>query len=156
MEKVISINIKKKEDYVSKFNDNILSRELSEYIMDEYKSFDIRDNFHIEISSKYNMNDDEKEKISSMIRANFGTEVSEMLTRRKRTICMDFVTMAIAIIALVFYLIISDIPILSEFILVFSWVLIWESTYNLIFGRINKSINIERRTRLTSCKIIFK
>ena len=156
MGKIISINIKKKEDYASKFNDNSLSRELSEYIMEEYKGFDIRDNFHIEISSDYEMDDEEKDSVASMIRANFGTEISKMLIKKKRTIYFDILTVALAVIALVFYLVSSDIPILSEFILVFSWVLIWESAYDLIFGRINNKIDIERRRRLTTCKIIFK
>ena len=50
MENIIKINIKKKEDYVSKFNDNILSRELSNYIIDEHKSINIKDKFHIEVT----------------------------------------------------------------------------------------------------------
>lgn len=156
MNKVISINIKKKEDYVSKFNDNSLSRELSEYIMEEYKSFNIRDDFYIEISSKYEMDDEERDNIASMIRSNFGTEVSEMLIKRKRIIYFDIITIILAVIALMFYLVSSDIPILSEFILIFSWVLIWESAYDFMFGRINNKIDIERRKRLTTCKIIFK
>lgn len=153
---VIKINLKKKEDYTSKYNDNSLSKELSDYIMEEYKSFDIKSDFYIEINSSYEMNDNEKEKIVSMIRANFGTEISEMMTNRRREIKFDIFTVALAIIALVFYLFSSDIPILSEFILVFSWVLIWESAYNLIFGSMENKVNLERRKRLTTCKIIFK
>ena len=41
MDNVIKVNIIKKEDYVSKFNDNILSRDLSNYIIDEHKCFNI-------------------------------------------------------------------------------------------------------------------
>lgn len=156
MDNVINVNIKKKEDYTSKFNDNILSKELSNYIMEEYKSFDIRENFYIEITSEYVMDNFEKDKIIDMIRANFGTEISEMIYRRKRAIRMDIITFVFAIIALSFYLFSSDIPILSEFILVFSWVLIWESVYNLIFVGFNNKIDIERRKKLTNCKIIFK
>lgn len=156
MDKIISITIKKKEDYVSKFNNHIISKELSEYIMDEYKGIDIRNDFCIEISSEYKMSEEEQEKLASMIRANFGTEVSEMLVKRRKSIHFNIVTVMLAIIALLFYIISSDIPILSEFILVFCWVLIWESTYDLIFGRINNKIDIERRKRLTTCKIIFK
>ena len=40
MDNVIRINIKKNGDYVSKFNDNILSKELSNYIMEEYNKSD--------------------------------------------------------------------------------------------------------------------
>lgn len=154
--KVIKINLKCKEDYTSKFNDDCLSNELSEYIMEEYKSIDIRDNFYIEITPLYKIDNMEKDKIVDMIRANFGTEISELINKRRREIKIDIITVILAIIALIFYLFSSDIPILSEFILVFSWVLIWESSYNLIFGSMDNKINLERRKKLTNCKIIFK
>ena len=156
MENIIKINIKKKEDYVSKFNDNILSRELSNYIIDEHKSFSIKDSFHIEVTTDYEMNEKEKEKFVDMIRHNYGTEISEMISKRKRSIFMDIITLLLAGIALVFYLLSSDVPILSEFILVFSWVLIWESMYNLIFGGFTNKIDIERRRKITECKVLFK
>lgn len=102
------------------------------------------------------MNDNEKDKLVEMIRSNFGTEISELIIRRKKAIRMDIVTIFLAVLALIFYLLSSDIPILSEFILVFSWVLIWESAYNLLFGSFTNKIDIERRKQLTNCKIIFE
>lgn len=156
VDKVIKINIRKKEDYVSKFNDDILAKDLSNYIMEEYKSFNIKKNFYIEISSDYDIASSEKDKITSMIRANFGTEISELMEYRKKTVYMDAIILIFGIIALVFYLFSSNIPILSEFILVFSWVLIWESAYNLIFGGFSNRIDIKRRKNLTNCKIVFK
>ena len=86
MKKIISINIKKKEDYVSKFNDNILSKELSDYIMEECKGYPLTSNICIEITSDYNMNEFEKNKIVDMIRSNFGTEISELMFFRKKNI----------------------------------------------------------------------
>ena len=156
MKNVIRVNIKKKEDYVSKFNDDSLSKDISEYILEECKSFNIKEDFNIEISSDYDMDDLEKNKIVDMIRAYFGVEISELITKRRKTIYMDIVTFLLAVLALIVYLIISDVPILSEFILVFSWVLIWESTYNLIFGSITNKMDIIRRKKITNCKIIFK
>jgi len=153
---VIKINIKKKEDYVSKFNDDILSKEISEYILEECKSFNIKEDFNIMISSDYDMNDLEKNKIVDMIRTYFGVEISELISKRRKTIYMDIITVLLAVFALIVYLIISDVPILSEFILVFSWVLIWESAYNLIFGSITNKMDIIRRKKITNCKILFK
>ena len=156
MENSIKINIKKKEDYVSKFNDNTLSKEISEYILDECKSFNISEDFNILISSNYVMDVFEKNKIVDMIRSYFGVEIGELVKKRRRTIYMDIITFLLAVFALIVYLIISNVPILSEFILVFSWVLIWESAYNLIFGSITNKMDIIRRKKITSCKILFK
>ena len=156
MSNVIKINIKKKEDYVSRYNDDILSKDLSNYIIEEYKTVNLKEDFYIEISSDYDIGGSEKDKIISMIRANFGTEISELTEQRKKTIIMDAIILLFGIIALVIYLFCISIPVLSEIILVFSWILIWESAYNLIFGSFSNSLNITRRKKLTDCKIIFK
>lgn len=156
MKKIISINIKNREDYVSKFNDNILSKELSNYIIEEYKGYPLNSNISIEITSDYIMDNLEKDKIIDMIRANFGTEIGELIYFRKKNIIMDFILIIFGIISLVFYMFSNNIAILSELILVFSWVLIGESVYNLLFTGIINRVDIERKRKLTNCEIIFK
>ena len=156
MENVIKININKREDYISKFNDNSLSKELSDYIIEEYKSFNVKESFYIEISSDYDMGGSEKEKIVDMIRANFGTELSDLIDYRRRTIYMDAIIMFFGVIALEFYLFSSNVPVLSEVILVFSWMLVGESLYNLIFTGFSNKIDMLRRKNLVNCKIVFK
>lgn len=42
MEKIINIHIKEKEDYVNKYNNSILSYQLSNYILEETKGIDIK------------------------------------------------------------------------------------------------------------------
>ena len=156
MNNVIRINIKNREDYVSKYNDNILSKDLSNYIMDECKSFNIKESFYIKITSDYDMGGSEKEDIASMIRANFGIELSELIERRKITLYMDAIILLFGIIALVFYLHSSNIPILSEIILVISWLLVGESFSNLVFTGFSNKIDMLRRKKLVNCKIIFE
>lgn len=156
MERIISINIKKKEDYVSKFNDNCLSKELSDYIIEECKGYPLNSNMCIEITSDYKMDDLEKSKIVDMIRANFGTEISELIFFRKKNIIIDFILILFGILSLLFYMFSYDNVILSELILVFSWVLIGESVYNLLFTGIINKIDIERKRKITNCEIIFK
>lgn len=156
MKNVIKINIRKKEDYTSKFNDDILSSELSNYIMDECRGFSLNSNIRLEITSKYAMNDSEKNKLVDMIRSNFGNDVSEILLYRKKGIIIDFLMIGFGAFALIFYIFSSDIPILSELILIFSWILIGESLYNLIFTGFSNMIDMKRRKKLTNCDIIFK
>lgn len=156
MKKVICINIKNKEDYISKFNDNILSKELRDYIMEECKGYPLNSNMCIEITSDYKMNDLEKDKIVDMIRANFGIEISELMFLRKKNIIMDFILILFGILSLLFYMFSYNNVILSELILVFSWVLIGESVYNLLFTGIINKVDIERKRKITNCEIIFK
>lgn len=156
MENIIKININKKEDYINKYNNKNLSKDLSNYIINEYKTFNIKNKFHIEITSNYKMEEEEKEKLISMIRANFGTEISEIKEYRNKTNTINTIILIIGIILLILYEVSLNLTILSEFILVFSWILIWESLYNFIFGTFINKIDIKRRKNLTNCKIIFK
>lgn len=156
MKNIININIKKKEDYVSKFNENILSNELSNYIMEECRGYALKSDIYIEITSEYNMDNLEKDNLVNMIRATFGNEISEMLIYRRRHIIIDFLMIVFGTFALIFYLLSSNIPILSEMILIFSWILIGESVYNLIFTGFNNIVNMKRKRKLTNCEIIFK
>lgn len=156
MNNIIKINIKKKDDYVSKYNDDILSKELSNYIIEESRIFHLKSNICIEVTSNYDMDDLEKEKFINMIRTNFSNEIKEMLFYRKKNIIIDFFMFIFGIISLIIYFISSSIPVLSEFILVFSWVLIWESAHNLIFSGFSNKVEIERKKMITNCMIVFK
>ena len=156
MDNVIKVSIIKKEDYVSKFNANILSNDFCNYILDECKRYPLNSDFSIEVSSFYTMDETEKNNLENMIKTTFGNDVSEMLFTRKRYIIADFLILGFGIISLIFYLFISDIPVLSEFTLVFSWILIWESAHNLIFTGLSNKIDIERRKKIANCKIMFK
>ena len=156
MNNIIKINIKKKDDYVSKYNDDILSKELSNYIIEESRIFPLKSNICIEVTSNYDMDDLEKEKFINMIRTNFSNEIKEMLFYRKKNIIIDFFMFIFGIISLIIYFISSSIPVLSEFILVFSWVLIWESAHNLIFSGFSNKVEIERKKMITNCMIVFK
>lgn len=155
MANVIKVTLNNKNDYVSKFNDDILSKDLNEYILEECKEYGFNSEIVIEITCKYDIDTAERQKIVDMIRSSFGNEISEMLVYRKRNIHIDIVIFLTGIIAVSFYLFFSNVKIISELILVISWVLIWEGVHNLIFEGLKNRIDIERKKRLTRCKIIF-
>lgn len=156
MANIIKINLNEKNDYVSKFNNNILSSELNQYILEECKGYSLGSEIVMEISCNYEMNSNEKGKIIDMIRSSFGTEISEMLVNRKRNIIIDIFVFIAGIFAIIANIIFSDFPIISEFTLVVSWVLIWEGVHDLIFHGFKNKVDIERKRQLTKCKIIFK
>ena len=156
MDNVIKITLKKKEDYISKFNENIISAELSSYILEECRGYKLNDDIIIEIYSEYKMAAAEKEKLVDMIRSHFGIEVSESLSYQKRSIIIDFILFILGIIGFFIYFISKDSPIISEFIMILCWVVIWEAAYDLIFTKLRNKIDIERKRRLATCKINFK
>jgi len=155
MANIIKIILNNKNDYVSKYNDNILSNDLNKYILEECKGYNLNSEIVIEITCKYDIDTIERQKIVDMIRSSFGTEISEMLVYRKRNIYIYIFIFLLGIIAVSFYIFFSNVQIISELILVVSWVLIWEGVHNLIFEGYKNRIDIERKKQLTRCKIIF-
>ena len=150
MDNVMKITLKKKEDYISKFNDDTISAELSAYILEECRGYKFNDDISIEITSEYKMTAMEKEKLIDMIRSNFGIEVSENLNYQKRSIIIDFTLFILGIIGFFIYFISKSIPILSDFIMILCWVVIWEAAYDLIFTKLRNKIDIERKRKLAT------
>lgn len=157
MRNIVKINIKERDDYISKFNEDALSNKLSNYILEECRGYKLRSHIVIEISSGYEMEEEEKKKITSMIRNNFQAETKEVLVSQKMNYIIDFILLIVGIVGLVlYYFLLRNIPIVSDVALIFCWVIIWECIYNLIFITFRNLIDIERKKKLATCKIVFK
>lgn len=156
MPNIINVHLNKRDDYVSKYNNNILSNDLYNYILEECKGFSLKEDIIIKITSKFETDNKEKGIIIDLIRESFGSEISEMGMRRKRNINVDLFVFLVGIVALALYLFVYNVKIISEVVLVASWVLIWEGVYDLVFKGIKNKIEMERKKKLTECKIIFE
>ena len=53
MENIIKIHLKEKDDYKNKYNEDILSYQLSNYILEELKGIDIKEKIKFSISSNF-------------------------------------------------------------------------------------------------------
>lgn len=151
----IEIDIGEKEDYINTYNKNKLSDSLCDYILEEIKNANTKNKITLVINSNFKMDYNEKQKFISMLRRSFGTNVSEIIKISKKKSILNWVTFILGIIFLLFYFLINKEIVLTEIILIIGWVLIWETTYNMLFGGVETRLKILRRKQIINSKITF-
>lgn len=155
MKKQINIHLNSKEYYKNKYNQDILSYELSNYIIEETKGINSNDKIEFVITNSFNITDKEKNNLVDMIRNSFGTDVSEIINFSKKQIVANICIFFIGIIFLVLYYIITP-KFISELTLILGWVFIGEAICNFLYNGIENKIKIRRKKQIISAKIIFK
>ena len=145
MKRQIKIHLKKEEDYKNKYKDEILSYELSNYIIEETKGFKLSDKFEFIITSEFNI--EEQEKLVDMIRNCFGTDVSELLNMSKKQSIANSLILLIGIIFLLLYYVIVP-KFISELTLILGWVFIGEAICNFLYKGIENRLNVKRKKQI--------
>lgn len=154
----IDIILNSMNDVIEKFNDNKLSNKLSEYIYNECFGTPLKHSINLNIICNFKISKQEKEKITNMIRHNYGIHIREHLIYLKYDKIRASYLFFIGVMLISISRIINNINdfILGEILLIVGWVTIWESTYNFIFHDGKRRIEIKRLRKLTKCKINFK
>jgi len=155
MKNIIEITLNNKKEYLNKYNNNRISKELNDYILEECKTIELNNDIELHIDVKFKINDNEKHKLLDMIRENYGSSIREIEILLKKIYLLNILMILSGTVFLMFYFISSNIPVISEFILIIGWILIWEGIYNILYQSFKNAINIKRRKKLTNCKIIF-
>lgn len=149
----VRINIKNKEDYKNIYNDNELSSELKQYILDHIKSKNTKQNIKLDITTDFKMDDKDRLNLTYMIRRAFGLDVSEIMNIAKKRRIKNLLIFLIGIFFLIAYSFIPKTIFINELILIIGWVLIWESIYNFLFKNIETKLMILRRKQIIKSKI---
>ena len=151
----IKIHLKNKDDYKNTYNDNILSYELNNYILEELKGKSRKAKIEFVVSSDFEMDNKDKNSLIFMIRNSFGADIGEVLNLARKQRISNYL---IAVIGVVFILIYNflDYEFLSEFILIFGWVFLGEAICNLLYKEIEYRYVIARRKQIVNAKITFK
>lgn len=155
MEKIIKIHLKEINDYKNTYNEEILSYNLSNYILEELKGIDTNQNIKFNISSDFYMSEQEKNNLVDMIRNNFGADISEIMNLSKKQKLLNYSILLIATILIVIYSLL-EIKLLAQFILIFGWVLLGESICNFLYKGIENKHKISRRKQIVNAKVIFE
>lgn len=155
MKDIIEITLKHREDYINKFNKKRISKELNDYIIEECRGIDLKNNIELHINTNFKMNEEEKNNLVDMIRENYGLDIRDIEELLKKLYIVNVIMIFLGILLLVIWFVILSIPILSEFVLIVGWLLIWEGLNNIMYQSVKNMIKIKRRKKLTSCKITF-
>ena len=129
MEKVINVDIKEMDDLVERYNEEIVSKDLINYILNQAKFINKKDNLKIIINQKFDFECDIIKMINKALNDLY------LLNLKKSYInnIKQFIFLILGIICLILYGIVNN-PIISEIILIGGWVLIWEMVDLFLFS----------------------
>ena len=138
MEKIVEIDLAKKEDLYEKYNKNIVSRELINYLVLSTPILKKDDNIKILINNETKEND-----VVRLIKEGLQKEYHDSLNRCYRNNIIQVIYFFIGLIGLYISTLISE-TVLKEVILIGGWVFIWALVEIEIFtdrkGRIRRKI----------------
>ena len=156
MNNKISICLNEKKDYINKFNQNRISQELYEYIINEAKTISLKGKINIEIKiNQFTLTDLEKEQLSKIIKLTFEDDINDLMYFDNKLILKDLILLLIGIIITFICFLFKNLPPISEIILILGWLMIWEALDKLLFSRTENKIKIIRRKQLIKSKITF-
>lgn len=156
METLININLDKEEMFYSEYNNQKLSRSLSDYIIHECYGEPIKNNIVINIYCDFKITKDDEEKMINMIRTNYQMYIQDEEFYLNQEYGKEIILFGVGIILLVlYYIIFNKVVLFSEIILILGWLAIWESTSNYLFVIGNKKLKITRLKKIKEAQINF-
>ena len=155
---IIEINIKNYEQITSTYNDNSLNEALATYIYRECQGIPLKNKINLQITTEFEMSEEEKRTVSDLIHAYFGLEVKEILILDKTNIIRDFILFisGLIILAIAFFIQTKNFNVIPEILIIIGWILLWEVLYYFLFDNKNLRIKIKRYKKLSECKIKFE
>ena len=155
MKKIININLRDSYDYKNQYNEKILSYQLSNYILEELKGVNTKQKIEFNISTEFEISEQEKNILVDMIRNNFGADISEIMNIAKKHRIIDYFILIISIILITISFMLN-LKLLAEFILILGWVLLGESICNFLYKGMEIRYKILRRKQIVNAKVAFK
>lgn len=152
----IEVLLHDRDDYVNIFNNDRISSDLDDYILNETKTIGLKEHIIIEIKSEFDMSDDEKNKLRDMIKLSFYDDIIELNVFEKTLLKKNIIFMIIGVLFILMYFLFNEFIIINELLLIIGWLFVSESIYALIFGSSDNNIKILKRKQLVNSDIFFK
>lgn len=156
MNNKIEINLNDKESYINKFNNNRISSELFEYILEEIKTINIKDKLEINIyTNSLDLTDKEKEKLACMIKDTYQEDFNDLIYIDNILTFKELIMLLIGVLIIIIYVLFNDYQVISEIILIIGWLIIGEALERLFFSKTEAKYKIKRRKQIIKSKINF-
>ena len=132
---VIDIDINEKDDYIGKYNDDILNEDLYDYIYDRALYMDIDEPIVINISFDYKASKLEKDMIKKLIYEAFKSGINRDNIYMKLMTYKDLFLLLLGFVGLGLSFLFNYLNhiILSEVFMIIGWVSLWEIVERVLF-----------------------
>ena len=121
MEKIIEADILNLNDFFEKYNKELVSRDLINYILDISKDVQDNDVIKIVLNKKIDL------PLADILKDSLKTEYQRILKEHFHNNKMQVIYFLIGIVMLVISRILNDRALLEELFLIGGWVLIWQT-----------------------------
>lgn len=148
----IEIDLFEEKYFVSKYNDERIPNELTNYIFDELTGESLKDKVTLDIYSHYKMTEEEREKYRTMIKKSFVDNKQELEFEIRSS---NFNKMILLLIGVLFIFLSYIFNKFGEILDIFGWVAIWEVAYAIMFTDVKKNQKIKRYNQIVNAKINF-
>lgn len=150
MKRIIEITLNEENDLFDKYNRDLASQELINYLIDKTPYFNMKDSVKIIITNNMEIEDEDP---LSVIKYSLRKEYEELKDDYRKNNIIQTVYLILGIIVLFFSTLIND-KVFSEVILIIGWLFIWSMMELEMFT--DKSIRKKRRIikKLLSSEII--
>lgn len=155
MKSIVRINLNSREDYQNNYNEKILSYNLSNYILEELKGINPKEKIEFVITSKFKLNEKEKDEIVDMIRKNFGADIGEIINLVEKQRVINYSILVLGVLFIVVHPFLKN-ALLSEFNLILGWVFLGEAICNIFYKEVENRHKINRRKQIINAKILFE
>lgn len=154
----VIIDLKKKGDFVSRYNNNTLDSKLKEYIINELVGYSTESKVTITVNSAFELTEEEKEHYVKILKKEFKEDLDEekYLTKKNKIKEIYSAVVGTLFILASYFMNLDILGVLKEIILIVGWVLIWEVAYSIIFTNGKRKISLRRLKQISNCKIEFK
>lgn len=142
------------DDLKEKYNGNVLSGAASNYIESECLSSVKKEKIVIDIITKKELSQVDRDEIERLIKNNYRELLIEKEMIKDYQVKQSFILSLFGIL----FIIISNLlkaDILSELFLIVGWVAFGEVIYKILFDNVKDKIKRERYKRLSRCEIDF-
>ena len=142
MENIIEVDIVSTEFLYEKYNNKLISKELLDYIINNY-NYNKKDNIKIVINNKTG-----EKNIIPLIKNSIKNEYYSKIKDHKNNNMIQFIYFIIGTIFLIGSILIGKSAIINELLLIGGWVLIWESIEIEMFADYDNRIKRKKLKKL--------
>lgn len=121
MKKLININLKSEEDLKEKYNDNIVSRDLINYILDQTQYINKKDEVQVVINKVF-----ENDSIG-LIKTGLRNEFLKIMKQTRFNNIKQITFLLLGLLCLILYAMLDNIEVFDQIILIGGWIFIGEA-----------------------------
>jgi len=153
----VEIDLKEKSDFYSNFNEKTLNPKVRDYIINELVGYDVKYNVTLKIKSAEKLSNTDKEMFEKVIKKEFKECIIETNDEIRASNIQKIILFSLGILCLVLSYTLLNLlgDIISELLLIFGWLGLYEAVYTILFADLGMVRKLKRLKQISKAEIEF-